>query len=114
MQQIYSSFGFKNSGKNNSVELTSRERRQVFMLATITITSLVTYFSTKELVEMSVAVGDELVDTSNHIIQASQSHENRISRIEEQEKQLKTHQQNHQYTKTEEGDYQCEHCGGRH
>ena len=26
------------------------------------------------------------------------------------EKQLKTHQQNHQYSKTEEGDYQCEHC----
>ena len=91
VQQIYSSFGFKNSGKNNSVELTSRERRQVVMLATIAITSLVTYFSTKELVEMSVADGDELVDTSNNIIQAVQSHENRISRLEEQEKQLKTH-----------------------
>ena len=91
VQQIYSSFGFKNSSKNNSVELTSRERRQVVVLATIAITSLVTYFSTKELVEMSVADGDELVDTSNNIIQAVQSHENRISRLEEQEKQLKTH-----------------------
>ena len=40
---------------------------------------------------MSVADGDELVDTSNHIIQAVQSHENRISRLEAQEKQLKTH-----------------------
>ena len=75
----------------NPIVHTSRERRQIVILATIAITSLVTYFSTKELVEMSVADGDELIDTSNHMIQAVQSHENRISRLEEQQKQLKTH-----------------------
>ena len=66
-----------------------REKRQIVVLATIAITSLVTYFSTKELVQMSLADDDELVDTSNHIIQAVQSHDNRISRFEEQQKQLK-------------------------
>ena len=91
VQQIFSSFGFKHSVKNHDVEIGSRERRQLVILATIAITSLATYFSTKELVEMSVADGDELVDTSNHIIQAVQSHEIRISRLEVQEKQLKTH-----------------------
>ena len=72
VQQIFSSFGFKHSVKNHDVEIGSRERRQLVILATIAITSLATYFSTKELVEMSVADGDELVDTSNHIIQAVQ------------------------------------------
>ena len=86
VQQIFSSFGFKHSVKNHDVEIGSRERRQLVILATIAITSLATYFSTQELVEMSVADVDELVDTSNHIIQAVQSHENRISRLEAQEK----------------------------
>ena len=88
VKQIESSFGFKTSTQTLS---DGREKRQIVVLATIAITSLVTYFSTKELVQLSVANDDELVDTSNHIIEAVQSHENRISRLEDQQKQLKTH-----------------------
>ena len=48
-------------------------------------------FLYKELVQMSLADDDELVDTSNHIIPAVQSHEHWISRLEDQQKQLKAH-----------------------
>ena len=44
VKQIESSFGFKTSTQTLS---DGREKRQIVVLATIAITSLITYFSTK-------------------------------------------------------------------
>ena len=53
------------------------------------ITSLVSIFSTKELVQM--ADQDDLIDNNNHIIQSIQEHETRIARQEQMTKQMKKH-----------------------
>ena len=60
----------------------SRDKRQV-ILATAAVTSLVTYFTTRQLVQMgSDDDSDELIGTTNHLIAAIEDHENRITRIE--------------------------------
>ena len=80
MRTIQSSFGI--SPKS------SRDERQV-VLATAVVTSLVTYFTTRQLVQMgSDEDSDELIGTTNHIIVAIEDHETRITRIEERQKQL--------------------------
>ena len=90
MKQIQDSFGFKLINPD-SIDLKIRDKRQIAILATIAITSLVTYFSTKELVNMSTSDDDDLVDSTNHIIKAVQDHENRIVRMESEQKLLKEH-----------------------
>ena len=80
MRTIQSSFGI--SPKS------SRDERQV-ILATAVVTSLVTYFTTRQLVQMgSDEDSDELIGTTNHLIVAIEDHETRITRIEERQKQL--------------------------
>ena len=65
----------------------SRDERQV-VLATGAVTSLVTYFTTRQLVQMgSDEDSDELIGTTNHLIAAIEDHETRITRIEERQKQ---------------------------
>ena len=94
MKQISDSFGFKNLLRNSPLQnIKLRDKRQIAIVATIVITSLITYFSTKELVQMSQADDDELLDSTNHNITAVQYHENRISRLEIQQTQLKDHLQ---------------------
>ena len=87
LAQIKSSFGL------NDMELSNRrEKRQLVVAATAIITSLVTYFSTKELISMSTDDEDsELYDTTNHIIAAVQNHETRLIRLEDKQKQLDVH-----------------------
>ena len=69
VKQISEIFGFKDSGKNYCVEIVTLEERQIVIVAVEAITSLATYFSTKEIIEISFVVDDdELIDTSNHII----------------------------------------------
>ena len=80
MRTIQTSFGI--SPKS------SRDERQV-VLATALVTSLVTYFTTRQLVQMgSDEDSDELIGTTNHLIAAIEDHETRITRIEERQKQL--------------------------
>ena len=53
------------------------------------VTSLVTYFTTRQLVQMgSDDDSDELIGTTNHLIAAIEDHETRITRIESRQKQL--------------------------
>ena len=80
MRTIQSSFGI--SPKS------SRDERQV-VLATAVVTSLITYFTTRQLVQMgSDEDSDELIGTTNHLIVAIEDHETRITRLEERQKQL--------------------------
>ena len=66
----------------------SRNKRQV-ILATAAVTSLVTYFTTRQIVQMgSDDDYDELIGTTNHLIAAIEDHETRITRIESRQKQL--------------------------
>ena len=66
----------------------SRDERQV-ILTTAAVTSLVTYFTTRQLVQMgSDDDSDELIGTTNHLIAAIEDHETRITRIESRQKQL--------------------------
>ena len=59
------------------------------ILATAAVTSLVTYFITRQLVQMgSDDDSDELIGTTNHLIAAIEDHIARITRIESRQKQL--------------------------
>ena len=59
------------------------------ILATAAVTSLVTYFTTRQLVQMgSDDDSDELIRTTNQFIAAIEDHEARITRIESRQKQL--------------------------
>ena len=79
MRTIQSSFGIS---PKSSID----ERQAV--LATAVVTSLITYFTTRQLVQMgSDEDSDELIGTTNHLIAAIEDHETRITRIEERQKQ---------------------------
>ena len=87
MTMIKTSFGFTDMSL-----ITKRHKRQFIVAATVVITSLVTYFSTKELISMSSQDDeDELYDTTNHIISAIKDHETRLTRLESKQKQLDKH-----------------------
>ena len=69
----------------------SEEKRQVILAVTAVVSSLVTYFTTKQLVTMGLDDGDdELIDTTNHLMTAIQNHETRIARVESRQKELDT------------------------
>ena len=85
LEQLKTSFGLTEMGK-------TRTKRQFIVAATVAITSLITYFSTKELISMSSDEDDdELYDATNHIITAIQNHETRLVRLEGQQKTLDKH-----------------------
>ena len=66
-------------------------KRQV-VAATAIITSLITFFTTKQLISMSNGDDDdELYESTNHLITAIQNHETRLVRLEDEQKQLKAH-----------------------
>ena len=66
-------------------------KRQI-VAATAIITSLITFFTTKELISMSNGDDDdELYESTNHLITAIQNHETRLVRLEDEQKQLKAH-----------------------
>ena len=83
----------KNKSKRESDNGIVRTARQIILRigleAVGIITSLVSIFSTKELVQM--ADQDDLIDNNNHIIQSIQEHETRIARQEQMTKQMKKH-----------------------
>ena len=75
---------------NNGIIRTARQIIVGIGLAAVgIITSLVSIFSTKELVQM--ADQEDLIDNNNHIIQSIQEHETRIARQEQMTKQMKKH-----------------------
>lgn len=85
--QIKTSYGLTDVGI-----ITKRQKRQFIVAATVIVTSLVTYFTTKELISMSGDDdNDELYSTTNHIITAIKDHETRIRRIEQKQKNLEGH-----------------------
>ena len=58
-------------------------KRQI-VAATAIVTSLITFFTTKELVSMTSGDNDdELYESTNHIITAIQNHETRLVRLED-------------------------------
>ena len=66
-------------------------KRQI-AAATAIVTSLITFFTTKELVSMTSGDNDdELYESTNHIITAIQNHETRLVRLEDDQNQLKQH-----------------------
>ena len=66
-------------------------KRQI-VAATAIVTSLITFFTTKELISMtSEDDDDELYESTNHLITAIQNHETRLVRLEDDQKQLKQH-----------------------
>ena len=67
------------------------EPRQI-VIATAIITSLVTYFTTSELISMSSDDDeDDLFESTNHLIAAIKNHETRLVRLEAQQDQLRKH-----------------------
>ena len=74
-----------------------RNARQIIIGTTLSavgvITSLVSIFTSSELINMSSSDDseDELIDNNNHIITRLQSHENAINRNEESIKEIKEH-----------------------
>ena len=76
LEQLKTSFGLTEMGK-------IRTERQFIFAATVAITSLITFFSTKELISMSSDEDDdELYDATNHIITAIENHETRLVRLD--------------------------------
>ena len=84
--QIKMSFGLTQMEEAKDVV-----KRQI-VAATAIITSLITFFTTKQLISMSNGDDDdELYESTNHLITAIQNHETRLVRLEDEQKQLKAH-----------------------
>ena len=84
--QITNSFGL--TEMNGAKDMVKRQ----IVAATAIVTSLITFFTTKELVSMTSGNDDdELYDSTNHLITAIQNHETRLVRLEDDQKQLKHH-----------------------
>ena len=84
--QITNSFGLTQMAGAKDIV-----KRQI-VAATAIVTSLITFFTTKELISMtSEDDDDELYESTNHLITAIQNHETRLVRLEDDQKQLKQH-----------------------
>lgn len=71
MEQIKSSFGLTITDKIGTQSARIRRNRQIIISDTAIITSLVTYFTTKESISRSTGdSNDELIDSTKHIIAA--------------------------------------------
>ena len=84
--QIKNSFGLNHMDEKEDIE-----PRQI-VIATAIITSLVTYFTTSQLISMSSDDDeDDLFESTNHLIAAIKNHETRLVRLEAQQDQLRKH-----------------------
>jgi len=71
-----------------------KERQFLVAAAVGIVTSLITLFSTKTLINMANDEGDntdELISNNNNVIDAIQNHESRLTRLESDQTQLRTH-----------------------
>ena len=97
MKPINIGYSTKHIKKPSTIKSLIRNARQIIMgtaMAAIGIvTSLVSIFTSTELINMSSSEDseDELIDNNNHIITSLQSHENAINRNEESIKEIKDH-----------------------
>ena len=84
--QITNSFGL--TEMNGAKDIVKRQ----IVAATAIVTSLIKFFTTKELDSMTSGDNDdELYESTNHIITAIQNHETRLVRMEDDQNQLKQH-----------------------
>ena len=105
VHEIQEVFGIKNGmyrnvfqhHKNTTKRTHTRhhlERRQVLagiiMGVTVLLTSLYSIYTTNQLVDIA-SNNDEIVDDTNHIVEAIEDHENRLLQTEHQTKRLKKH-----------------------
>ena len=81
----------KNYGNATGALETLRQKRQLIAASIAVVTSLITIFSTKELIAMSNGNEDEIIDSTNHIMGAISSQEARLVRLEAQQNQLSHH-----------------------
>ena len=97
MKPINIGYNTKHIKKPSTLKSLIRNVRQIIMgtaMAAIGIvTSLVSIFTSTELINMSSSEDseDDLIDNNNHIITSLQSHENAINRNEESIKEIKDH-----------------------
>jgi len=70
-----------------------RARRQIIAIGTVmvgVITSLISIFTTRQLISMT-STNDDIIDNTNHIVSAIQNHESRIQRENLRTKELQDH-----------------------
>ena len=93
MEQINSAFGFQGLTVDipRQLQAPTRLKRQLAIISTMVVTSLLTNFSTKKLVSMAQDHNEDLYDSSNNSISAIKNHESRITRLEESKDQLEWH-----------------------
>ena len=88
LNEINKTFGFK--VEHLQITEDTRKKRQI-IVALIALCSVVSVYSISQLTSMAVSSDDELVTSTNHIINAIESHENRITRSEENVARLMKH-----------------------
>ena len=98
LKDLTKTFGFKEkvissyaSSFNKENVTRTREKRQLIIGSIIAITSIISIYSASQLINMATSDDDELVTQPNHIINAIENHENRITRNEENTKRLMDH-----------------------
>ena len=92
LKEITKTFGF-NKHHIQLIEQTltnSREKRQI-VIGIIALCSIISIYSVSQLTSLATSSDDELITTSNHIIDAIESHQNKITRSEEDIKRLMSH-----------------------
>ena len=82
MEQINAAFGFQGLNVDIPRELQepTRDKPQLAFITTMVVSSLITYFSAKELVSMAQDDKEDLADSTNNSISAIKNHESRIAR----------------------------------
>ena len=87
LNEITKTFGCKDEHLQST---NFREKRQIIAIG-IAIASIISIYSISQLTKMVTSNDDELITTTNHIINAIEDHENRITRSEEDTKRLMMH-----------------------
>ena len=93
LDEIRNAFGITSTQIDNKILDYARSKRQILVaLGTIAVTSLISWFTSSELINMSGRSNDEddLVDNNNHLVSAIQNHESRMVRLEKHQKLLQT------------------------
>ena len=101
INEIIDVFGLKETVRPEHMQvpkgkMAKRIKERQFVVATAVgiVTSLITLFSTKTLINMANDEGDntdELISNNNNVIDAIQNHESRLTRLESDQTQLRTH-----------------------
>ena len=93
MKQINAAFGFQGLNVEIPRELqqSTRNKRQLAIISTMVVTSLITFFSTKELVSMAQDDNEDLYDSTNNLISAVKNLKSRVTLSEEKQDQLEKH-----------------------